>query len=178
MAPNCAESTLLPEDVFSVNNEGSRRMNLTVATVSTTWKRLKLQYVSLACGLGLAVAAAISAGALDQDRSSPLVTGSQPISSSSPGTSRHAEPGSVIAYIVDSQEQAASIERDANQDALLVVSSGSPLSNVTRYYFDSASPDVDKRVSDLSWDLWASGINSSFEVVDLRQGQANADAGR
>jgi hypothetical protein len=178
MAPNCAESTLLPEDVFSVNNEGSRRMNLTVATVSTTWKRLKLQYVSLACGLGLAVAAAVSAGALDQDRSAPPESSSQPVSSSPPVTARLPEPGIVIAYIVDSQEQVASIEETASQEALAAASNGLPLPNATRYYFDSASPEVDQRVSDLSWDLWASGINSNFEVVDLRQGQANADAGR
>ena len=80
-------------------------MNLTIAsTIPNTWKRIRVQYVSLACGLALAVAALVGFAAWPESEgrdASPTVAASRPAA---------AAQVEVTYYIVGSEAEARAFE--------------------------------------------------------------------
>jgi hypothetical protein len=158
-------------------------MNLrSINTVASTWKRVNVQYITLAAGLTLAVAVAAGAGAFDRTASrAPAAAGASQastLSTTSGSFSRTSYAASVpqtLVYIVDSQAQADAIAQTAAQEVSRIADFGLPLPNVSRYFFLADSPEAydeaQQRISMLSWDLWESGIDGGFSVLDVRQAQ-------
>ena len=148
-------------------------MRVTARVVYNLSKRLPFQYVSLVAGLGLAVGAAVSAGAL-QSNESLGADANKP--EPPPNILAEARPpdsnvATVIFYIVDSQFSASQMADAASQDEMLALEASIQLPRVTRIFFVAGSPDdqskIDAQLSFISWDLWQSGTNLS--VIDLRR---------
>jgi hypothetical protein len=155
-------------------------MNLrSINSVASTWKRIKIQYVTLAAGLALAMSVAAAAGAFDRGAAK---TPAASVSSqeSTLGTNRGTDSSTVstpvpqtIVYIVDSQLEADAIETAAVQEALLVVNSGQPWPNIQRVFLVADNPaayeDAQQHISQMSWDFWTGGTLGSLTIFDLHE---------
>lgn len=100
-------------------------MNLTIGnTTFNTWKRIKLQYVAVACGLAIAASAAIALpGLRSTDESAPAARPSLAFSTGirAPGQTPH-----VVFYLVGSEAQAALVRAGVQEAYREQLSTGIP----------------------------------------------------
>jgi hypothetical protein len=95
----------------------SLTINRHIASNAGTWKRLKMQYVALACGAALALSAAIALGGWETSGSAPT---SAPAATawSAPRYSYESRPTPLVYYLAGSLEQVAQVDAAENQAAL------------------------------------------------------------
>jgi hypothetical protein len=133
-------------------------MNITNgSTLANPWKRIKLQYVSLACGLALAGAIAVSLDA------SPLPRSGSDSGSAAPSTriSFPVKPAAAL-YIVGSEDEAAILELARKERGLDAGSWESTVIARSEQETASIQQDVDPQVvvHDLRGRLGASGSDA------------------
>jgi hypothetical protein len=130
-------------------------MNTTLSnTAVNTWKRIKLQYISVVCGFAIAASAA---GALAW-QGGAATTPSSPARASL-SAPRSTETPSLVIFIAGSQQQADDHAASIRQD-------------LDPAWFDSFSfvvvTSADEEVALLETQLEQMLVGSRFEVVDLR----------
>jgi hypothetical protein len=141
-----------------------RRLNITTGTTfASPWKRIKPQYVSLVCGLALAIAA-IGYGGLQEagsgSRDAPAAGGgSETLGQTTRGTD--------LIYIVGSQAESDRVLADVAEVAHLLVASGQEPGHVSAIV---ASPggELDDHVGAAMLADASSGLLVNTRVVDLR----------
>ena len=132
-------------------------MNLTIdTTIPDTWKRIRVQYVSLACGLALAVGALAAFAGWPEGRGGDARVTAPTLSAAS----RVAPQPETVFYIVDSHEEAATLE---------AALTGTGLENHGSYTDRRVIVASEQPSLDVLFAEQANGILQNVQVVDLRE---------
>jgi len=141
-----------------------KRLNITTGTVfASPWKRIKPQYVSLVCGLALAIAAIGYSGLQEAG------TGGRnaPARVASNETLGHTARATYVIYIVGSQAQSDRVLADAAEVGHLLVASGQDPVHVSAIVASLGDAQAEFLVATMLGEQM-SGARGSTQIVDLR----------
>ncbi len=136
-------------------------------TLSSIGRRINWQLVSLVGGLAVAVSAAVGLGAFEKD-SAPSAPARPAASIGRPaGTTSQATAPRPVMYIVESDEQAASVQTDMAVDQVAAVMAGSEVPYRQTSFLVISTPEEEKTLNETLMEQLLL-TEPTLDIVDVR----------